>query len=326
MAKMKKNEKKWLIIGALVFVGVPLLLGASLTINGIVGWWQGKLGSTLAGKWSGGAGEVSLPTITINAVNVEAGAPNVGVTCDSIRIFDANWKYLGADVDASSSAVTVPGVLQNQNVWVYVEDSTSYPVMRKMTTPKPGPNPGTTSHTLLPDGLLPTKVRITTTYTDDALVNSTTQNQDASTYNYTASGATPTFIYRLIANELSGNTQDRWVGCGEYTEPEQQKRHVSVLVIRRTQAAVKLLTPGFSEFSDPTYIYSYKEFTDDSFLLMDYLPDGTYSRTAWEFTLQFEAGAADTVGIYWYDDIEQENLLKAEFNTALESASVKFYA
>jgi hypothetical protein len=322
MGLVKKKHQKWVIL-VLVLVATPIIIGgvALTDLGGMADWWLSLLPS--ANPWKSGteSGEADLPTISITGECVEMYEQKTGVTCDTVRIFDANFNLLGTDASADASTVTVAGVRQNQNVWVYVEDSTSYPHMFKARTPRPGPNPGTTTHALQPDGLIPTPVKLATAYVDDYCMDGST-SLAASNYNFTASGATPTWSFLLKVNELSANTQDRVWGA-DYTEPTMQKRHVAVLVLRSSVSGNIVTSPEWQKVSDMTYDYW--------FLIVepwgvDYRADSSYSRTQFSIDVDLyltdSASDAATIVYNWYDDMEEEEIQNINWGTSYDTGTI----
>jgi hypothetical protein len=320
---VKKKDRKWVIL-LLIAVGAPILIGgvAMTDLSGMVGWWSGQVSNV----WKGGTpeGDTTLPSITITGECVEMFEHGTGVTCDNVRLFSTSFGPLGGDGSADASGVSIDGVMQNQQVWVYVEDSTSYPHLFQARTPKPGPNPGTSSYALVtPEGnsYIETPVKLLTAYVDDYCLFGST-SLAGSNYNFTASGATPTWSFLMKVNELSANTQDRVWGA-DYTEPEQQKRHVAVLVLRSSVSGNMVTSPGWKKVSDMTYDYWYLIVEPWH---VDQLADSSYSRTQYSLDVDLyltdSASDAATIVYNWYDDMEEEEIANINWGTSFDTGTI----
>jgi len=272
-------------------------------------------GSAIQGTWEGSAEGGGTPIdVTISTPNKLEGSS--GITCDSVEVYDASFKRIGGDTSNDDTEVTIRGLPQGKNVYVYAQDTLCYPVLVKRTTPAPGPNPSKDTYAMDPVGM-PKKA--STADVDDYVLYGST-SLGGSNYNFTANGATPTFELKLVATPA--NCQDEVVGA-DYMEPVQQKHYGFVVVIRMDREGNRVLSPGWTKIPGITYNYWYKQFDPWE---IDYLPDGTYSSTTWSESVQFEFtdsnGDSATVVVTWYDEQCLEDLAKLDFATAFDSASI----
>lgn len=270
------------------------------------------------GQWTGSDTGVEGSTpidVTISTPNlVNSGS---GITSDSVRIFDSNFNYIDGDTTNDATSVTVTGLPQGKNVWVYAEDSTCYDTLVRRTTPTPGSNPSKDTYALDPVGM-PLKAA-TGDVSDYVLYGSTSLG--GSNYNFTTNGQTPTWTLQLVSTPSS--CQDEVVGA-DYLEPIQQLHHGFVVVLRMDVDGNRVLTPGWTMIPSISYNYWYKQFDP---WVIDYLPDGTYSSTTWSESVQLEItdsnSDAATVVATWYDDQILEDLAKLDFqSTSFDTATV----
>jgi len=273
----------------------------------------------ITGEFTGTpTGESTLPRVKVSIETPNLLEGTSGITCDSVEIFDQNFNRLGGDTSNDGTSVTIPNCIQGQNVYVYAKDTTAYSTLVKRTIPKVGSNVDPSAGYPIKEVGIPVKVS-TSDINDYVLFGGS--DIAGGNYNFTTSGQTPTWTLELSV-ATPANCQNEVFGA-DYVDPVLQKGHHAYIVIVSSVDENRVTSPGWTMQPGLDAKYYYKRIAPWE---IDYLPDGTYSQLTLDVPVDLEItnsnSDAATLKVYWYDDVEDEEVPKLNFPSAFDSATI----